>query len=160
MNEIAKASKRQKEHSNLDSLDWEPGVRPTTLPRPTRPSSVVSRLNILYKNQRHQLPNKAKAPHRALVAPTILYGYERWPLNAEIILFISYIEHKPNESVRRQLDSLARNQEPMLSTVKRCKLSWFGHVTRHNTISKTTLEGRRRQAGRMKTWLENIDEWT
>ena len=36
----------------------------------------------------------------------------------------------------RQVDSLAGKLELLLSTVKRRKLSLFGNITRHNTISK------------------------
>ena len=53
----------------------------------------------------------------------------------------SYTEHKTKECVRQQVDSLAGRQEPLLSTVERRKLSWFGHNTRHNIITKTTLRG-------------------
>ena len=42
MNEIAQASKRKKEDLNLDSLDSETDVLPTTLVCPTN-SSVVGR---------------------------------------------------------------------------------------------------------------------
>ena len=114
----------------------------------------------MYKNQRNQLPNKSKAPHRALIKSTILYGNERWPLTAERLLFISYTKYKTNECVRQQVGSPVGNQEPLLSTAKRCKISWFGHVNRHNTVLNTILGGKRRQAGRTKTWLDNIDEWT
>ena len=68
---------------------------------------------------------------------------------------MSYIEHKTNEYVRQQVDTLARKQEPLLGTVKRCKLSWSGYVTRHNTIAKTipqgTLEGKRQYPGGQET---------
>lgn len=37
--------------------------------------------------------------------------------------------------------SVVGHQEPVLATVKRCKLVWFVHVTLNDTSSKTTLEG-------------------
>ncbi|KAI0210503.1 Multidrug resistance-associated protein 7 [Lamellibrachia satsuma] len=46
-------------------------------------------------------------------------------------------------------------KETLLATVKRRKLSWFGHTTRHNTIVKTilqgTLDGKRQQGHQRKT---------
>ena len=48
-------------------------------------------------------------------------------------LRISYLEHKIN--------FLVGPQEPLLSTVKRRKLAWFGDVTRHDSLSKTILQG-------------------
>ena len=63
-----------------------------------------------------------------------------------------------------QVDSLAGKPEPLLATVKRRKLSLFGHTTRHNTIAKAilqgTLEGKRRWGCQRKNWLENIQQWT
>ena len=32
-------------------------------------------------------------------------------------------------------------QKPLLATVKRRTLAWFGHVTRHDSLSKTILQG-------------------
>ena len=48
--------------------------------------------------------------------------------------------------------------------VKRRKLAWFGHVTRHASFSETnlqcTLEGGRRRGRQRKCWMDNIKEWT
>ena len=53
---------------------------------------------------------------------------------------------------------------PLLAIVKRRKLAWFGHVTRHNTLSKTilqgTVEGGRRKGRPRKSWTEDIKVWT
>ena len=42
--------------------------------------------------------------------------------------------------------------------------SWFGHVTRHDSFSKTilqgTLKGGRRRGRQRKCWMDNIKEWT
>ena len=56
---------------------------------------------------------------------------------------ISYREHKINDYVWKQVIILARRQELLLSTVKRCKLSWFGHVCRHGTLPNIILQGQR-----------------
>ncbi|GFS27874.1 hypothetical protein ElyMa_005312900 [Elysia marginata] len=37
-----------------------------------------------------------------------------------------------NESVRELVVAYVGPQEPLLATVKRRKLAWFGHVTRHD----------------------------
>ena len=43
--------------------------------------------------------------------------------------------------VRQEQDNfLVGSQEPFLATVKRRKLAWFGHVTRHTSLSKTILQ--------------------
>ena len=50
----------------------------------------------------------------------------------------------------------------LLATVKRRKLAWFRHVTRHESLSKTipqgTLEGGRRRGRQRKFWMNNIKE--
>ena len=55
-------------------------------------------------------------------------------------------------------------QQELLVTVKRRNLAWFGHVTRHDSLSKTilhgTVEGRRRLGLQRKCWLDNIKEGT
>ena len=44
------------------------------------------------------------------------------------------------------------------------KIAWFGHVTRHDSLSKTilqdTLEGGRRRGRQRKCWMDNIKMWT
>ena len=79
------------------------------------------------------------------------------------LLQISYTEHRTNEV----WDSVALRvgiQEPLLTTVKRRKMAWYGHTVRHNTLSKTilqgTVEGSRGRGRLRKSWSENVREWT
>ena len=53
-------------------------------------------------------------------------------------LRIFFLEHKTNDWVRSKINFLMGPQEPILATVKRRKLAWFGHVTRHDSLSKWT----------------------
>ena len=59
----------------------------------------------------------------------------------------------------RQLD---HNEN--LTTVKRRKLQWYGHVSRSSGLAKTilqgTVKGGRRQDRQRKRWEDNIREWT
>ena len=50
------------------------------------------------------------------------------------MLGISYREHKTDRYVWQDVSILAGPQELLLSTIKRCKLSWFGHICRHDTL--------------------------
>ena len=49
-------------------------------------------------------------------------------------------------------------------TVKRHKLSWIGHVCRHDTLLKIillgTVDGSRRRGRPHKSWKDNMKEWT
>ena len=53
---------------------------------------------------------------------------------------ISYLEHRTNDCVRSQINFLLSPQEPLLATVKRRKLAWFGYVTRHVDLSKAIFQ--------------------
>ena len=116
--------------------------------------------------------------YKSLVLSVLLYGCESWTLLAETerkiqafemkclrkLLHIQYWEHKSNFEVRKTVESLVGPQEPVLATVKRRKLLWFGHTTRHDSLCKTilqgTVEGARRRGRQRKSWTDNLKEWT
>ena len=55
------------------------------------------------------------------------------------LLLISYLEHKTNRWARNKINFLVGPQKPLLTTVKRRKLAWFGHVTRRDSLSKKSF---------------------
>ena len=140
-------------------------------------TSAMARLNKIWRSKDISFPTKLKL-YKALIVSILLYGCESWTLTAETsrrvrtfetkcfrrLLNIPWHARKTNEHVLVQVTSLAGPQEPLLATVKRRKLAWFGHVTRHNSLPKTvlqgTLEGRRRRGRQTKSWMDNIKEWT
>ena len=76
------------------------------------------------------------------------------------ILRISWIERKTNASVLEQLGVKAPQ---LLNLIKKQKLSYFGHIKRHNTLEKQflegTCEGRRGRGRPRRRWTQNIGEW-
>ena len=116
--------------------------------------------------------------YKSLVVSILMYGCETWTLLADTerrlqafetkclrrLLGISYLDRKTNDFVRSEVHKHVGHQEPLLATIKRRKLAWFGHVSRHNTLSKTilqgTVEGRRRRGRQKKNWQDNVKEWT
>ena len=60
--------------------------------------------------------------YKSFVTSILLNGCETWTL---------LTDSKKKKGFR----------EPLLATVKRRKLAWFGHVTRHDSLSKTVLQG-------------------
>ena len=140
-------------------------------------TSAMARLNRIWKSNAISFPTKYKL-FKSLVVSILLYGCETWTLHADTerriqafeykclrrLLRISYLEHKTNQFVRDTVSALVGPQEPLLATVKRRKLAWFGHVTRHNSLCKTilqgTLEGGRRRGRQKKSWMQNVKEWT
>ena len=80
------------------------------------------------------------------------------------LLHISYRDHVTNEHVRQTVENFVGPQEPLLATVKRRKLAFYGHVTRHSSLCKTvlqgTVEGGRKRGRPRKSWSDNIRTWT
>ena len=56
-------------------------------------------------------------------------------------LRIYYLEHKTNDWVQSKINFFVGPRETLLATVKRRKLAWFRHVTRHYRLSQTILKG-------------------
>ena len=116
--------------------------------------------------------------YKLLVLSILLYGCEAWTLTAETqrrirafeskcyrrMLRVSYTEHRTNDDILNEIVARAGPQEPILTTVKRRKLTWFGHHTRHDSLSKTilqgTVEGQRRRGRQKKMWIDNVKDWT
>ena len=140
-------------------------------------TSAMARLSRLWTSSAISFSTKYRL-YKSLVVSILLYGCETWTLLADTerriqafehkclrrLLHISYLEHKTNEYVRNTTSALVGPQEPLLATVKRRKLAWFGHVTRHDSLCKTilqgTLEGARRRGRQRKSWTDNVKEWT
>ena len=93
--------------------------------------------------------------HKSLVTSILLYGCRTWTLLAVSgkriqafetkcpgqVLHISYLEHKTNDWVWGKINVLVGPQVSLVAIVKRRKLAWFGHVTRHDSLSKTIIQG-------------------
>ena len=107
-----------------------------------------------------------------------LYACETWTISADIerriqalemscfskLFGISYRDHITNEEVKARNGNAIGPYEDLLTSVKRCKLKWFGHVTRSSGLAKTilqgTVQGGRRRSRQRKRWEDNIKEWT
>ena len=51
------------------------------------------------------------------------------------------LQQKSNDWLLGKINFLVGPQEPLLATVKRRKLAWFGHVTHHDSLSTTIFQG-------------------
>ena len=109
------------------------------------------------------------------IFPVAIYGCEAWTILKDDekkitsfemkcyrkILRISWTERKTNASVLEQLELKAPQ---LLNLVKKQKLSYFGHIKRHNTLEKLFLKGTcegRGGGGRgrpRKIWTQDIGE--
>ena len=107
-----------------------------------------------------------------------LYACEYWTLTADTerriqamemrclrkLLGITYRVHISNEELRNRTRQAIGPQEDILTTVKRRKLKWYGHIKRSSGLAKTILQGtvqeERRRSREKKRWEDNIPEWT
>ena len=80
------------------------------------------------------------------------------------LLHISYKDHITNEIVCKKIQAAIGPYEDILTTVKKRKLRWFGHVIRSSGLCKKVVQGTvpgKRKSGRQKErWEDNIREWT
>ena len=79
------------------------------------------------------------------------------------IIHISYKDYVTNEEVHAKIQQAIGSHKD-LTIVKRCKLQWYGHVSRSSGLAETilqgTVKGGRRQGRHRKRWEDNIREWT
>ena len=92
---------------------------------------------------------------RSLVMSIFLYVCESCTLTADTerkiqamemrclrkLLGITYRDHITNEEVRNRTRQATGPHEDLLTTVKRRKLKWYGHITRSSGLAKTILQG-------------------
>ena len=80
------------------------------------------------------------------------------------LLGISWKKRKTNEHVKATIQQMVGRQGELLASIKRRKLAWYGHVTRHQALSKAilqgTLEGSRKRGIQRKCWMDNVRDWT
>ena len=57
------------------------------------------------------------------------------------ILRMSYKDHDTNEEVRAKIKQANGPHEDFLTTVKRRKVQWYGHVFCSSSLAKTILRG-------------------
>ena len=104
----------------------------------------------------------------------LVYGCETWTLTTRNMnklqwfemwacrkmVKISWRENKTNEEVLEMVDE----QLYIIPTIKKRKITYFGHMIRRNNIHRLLLEGPLEGKvirGRPRTeWMTNITEWT
>ena len=113
------------------------------------------------------------------ISPILLYACETWMLTSELekrilafkmknfrkFIGITYLDRITNlEIVERISSSITSPFIDILTTVKRRKLKWYGHVTRGDELAKIILQGNvvgKRSHGRpKKQWIDNVRDWT
>ena len=153
------------------------GSKKEVLSRIAQAAATMYRLNKLWKNKSIEVKFKIRLM-RSLVTSILLYACESWTLTSELekrinsaemmqyrrLLQVRYYHFRTNEDILQQIENEAGTQERLLTTAKKRKLRWFGHVVRSAGLSKTVLQGTvnggRKRGRQKKRWEDNIKKWT
>ena len=97
----------------------------------------------------------------SLFTSIFLYACESWTLTAELqriqamemkcyrkILNISYKDHVTNKEVHAKIQQAIGPHKNLLMIVKRCKLQWYGHVSRSSGLAKQNHLARHSEKGK------------
>ena len=161
----------------LGAIVTDEGSMPEIRSKIAKTIAALTKLMIIWDNKNIDLSSKIRLL-RFLVMSIFVYSCETWTLTAEIgrkiqtvemrsfrrLFCISYKDHITNEEVQSRIRKAIGPYEELLSTVKRRKMKWYGHVTRASGLAKTVLQGtvwggRRRGRQRIR-WGDNIRDWT
>lgn len=115
---------------------------------------------------------------KASIMALVTYGCQAWTISAASlnrirafemkcmrrVLGITYHDRRTNESIVQEIQDIGAPLPGLVEHIKKSKLTWFGHVSRHNEFAKSFLQGNvpgRRSRGRPQlSWSMNIADWT
>jgi sorting nexin-29 len=161
----------------LGAIVSDEGSKPEILARIAMTAATLAKFNTIWKDKAIKINSKIRLL-RSLIYSVCLYACETWTLTAELekriqalemrcyrrLLGISYKDHITNEEVKKRIRQAIGPYEELITTIKRRKLKWFGHVTRGEGLTKTVLQGTvrggRKRGRQKKRWENNITEWT
>ena len=158
---------------NLQKNNSKKGSKPEVLSRIAQTAAAVTKLKVIWNDKNIAIGSKIRLM-RSLAMSIFLYACKTWTITTDIerriqalemrcfrkLLGISYRDHITNEEVKARIGNTIGPYEDLLTTVKRCKLKWYGHVTRSSGLAKTWRRRGRRRGRHRKRWEDNIKEWT
>lgn len=161
----------------LGAIISDEGSKPEILSRIAQTTAAMTKMKIIWNDKNITIGSKIRLM-RSLVMSIFLYACESWTLTADTerriqalemryfrrLLGISYRDHITNVEVKTRIENAIGPYEDLLTSVKRRKLKWYGHVTRSSglthTILQGTVKGGRRRGRQRKRWEDNIKDWT
>ena len=157
----------------LGSVVTVEGSKPEMFSRIAQTTAALTRLKPVWNDGSISLRFKIRLMH-SLFTSIFLYACESCTLTVELqrriqsmkiscyrkMLRISYKHHITNEEVRAEIQRATGPHEDLLTTVKRCRLQWYGHVSCSSGLAKTILQGTvkegRRSGRQRRSWEDNI----
>ena len=138
----------------LGAVVSDNGSKPEVLSRIAQTTAAVTKVKVILNDKKIATSSKIRLM-RSLAMSIFLYACETWTITADIerriqtlemrcfrkLLGISYRDHITKEEVKTRTGNAIRPYEDLLTSVKRRKLKWYGHVTRSSGLAKTILQG-------------------
>ena len=140
-------------------------------------TAQMAKLNHIWKCREVREKTKIQLM-KALVTAVALFGCETWTLSKQLkkkisafemrcfrrLLGVHWREHRINASVLEEIRRKGGELEPLLDTVKKRKLRWFGQVTRRpgtlaHTVMHGGVEGRRGRGRPRRSWSGDVGVW-
>ena len=118
----------------LGAVVTDQGSKPEVLSRIAQ-TTALARLKTIWSDKHISLSSKIRLM-RSLVISVLLCACESWTL-----LGISYRDHITNNAVRDRIRQAIGPYDDIVTTVRKRKLKWFGHVSRSSGLAKTILQG-------------------
>ena len=129
-------------YTMLCTLWYHEGSKPEVLSRIEQAAAAVTKLKVIWNNKNITISSKVRLIH-SLAISIYLYACETWTITADNerriqalemrcfckLLGISYSDHIANEEVKARIGNAIGPCEDLLTSVKRRKLKWYGHVT-------------------------------
>ena len=118
------------------------GSKPEVLSRMVQTTAAVTKLNVICNDKNIAISCKIRMM-RFLAMSIFVYTCEKWTITTDIekriqtlemrcfrkLLGISYRDHKTNEEVKARIGNTFGPYEDLMTSMKRCKLKWYGHLT-------------------------------
>ena len=138
----------------LGAVIWDEGSKPEVLSRIAQSTAAVTKLKVIWNDKNIAISSKIRLM-RSLAMSIFLYACKTWTRTADIerriqalemrrfhkLLGISHRDHITNEEVTTRIGNAIGSYEDLLTSMKRRKLKWYGHVARSSGLAKTILQG-------------------
>ena len=150
----------------LGAIISDAGSKAEMLSKIAQCTTTMTRLKPIWNDRNITLGSKVRLM-RTLIISILLCACETWTLKIELqrriktvemrcyrrLLHISYKDHITNEIVCTKIQTAIGPYKDLLTTVKKRKLRWYGHVTRSNGLCKkgpTRHSTREKKKGKTK----------
>lgn len=139
--------------------------------RISKATSVYYQINTTLINKRELSKETKLHLYKTIYVPTLTYGAESWPLQdkhksritaAEMRYLRRIVGRTRRDRVRNVTTREELETEPLVETIQRKQLRWYGHVVRMREerlprkIMEARREGKRRRGRPRLTWLDTI----